>query len=288
MFTYTNSASFVLEAIDCTLRYLCATKTPIPNRLLVSVAQQLIDAKVDLLDLGYANSRTPEEEKLLELSFSIKEKRPSARLAMLARPGGSSVQTTLRSAVDEVFFIISPIHSRHPINSSEFQWNLRSSIERVLEHNKAVSFLCRDVNSNNRREVSFALQGVLNQYPIKRVILTCKERNALSIKSLFESFYRQLPDDIHLCIQAHDNIGFACDIAFSAIEGGANSAICAVNGIGVCAKNADLKTFAETLPQRCSRTTRVQTAQLATVSQQVKALLKVTSQRAKRAVSIAS
>jgi isopropylmalate/homocitrate/citramalate synthase len=236
-----------IDVIDCTLRdgeQAAGVWFSLDEKITLAIL--LSDAGVTVLDAGFPASSQADIEAML----GMREAGISARIAATARPVLGDLIAATHAKADEVFLFMptSDLRLEQTLNLTREQakTRFRASAENVVEFGMTLNLVFEDAT---RTEITCLLEtaiSIAETAPVRRLILadTVGCATPKSMAALVKALRDELPASIDIAPHCHNDFGLATANTCAAVEAGARSVTCTVNGIGERAGNADL---AETL-----------------------------------------
>lgn len=240
----TASVEDRVEIIDCTLRdgeqapgvgFSIAEK--------VEIGTALSEAGVDMLDAGFPASDPAEVEALQEL----RQRGIDAVIGATARPFPGDIAAADKAAADEVFLFMPTSDARIEktlgIDRPAAIDRLRSGAEDVASRGMGVNIVFEDAT---RADPTFLIKvgerltddgvSVRRMIPADSVGCATPASMARLVRLLRDAF----GGSVAICPHCHNDFGLATANTLAAVEAGASSLTCTVNGLGERAGNADL------------------------------------------------
>jgi len=232
-----------VEVIDCTLRD--GEQTPgvwftVPEK--VELATMLDAAGIRVLDAGFPAASPADMEAMQEM----RHRGVRARLGATARPVHNDIVAAEKSGADEVFMFMPTsdlrIKETLGVTRDDVSRIMRSGVDDIVAHNMIASVVFEDSTRADPEYMIRLVRDVCEPGTVARLILADSVGCAhpASMKLLVSTLREQLDPSIVISIHAHNDYGLAAANALAAVEAGARSMSCTVNGIGERAGNADL------------------------------------------------
>lgn len=232
-----------VEVIDCTLRD--GEQTPgvwftVPEK--VELALMLDEAGIGVLDAGFPAASAADTEAMQEM----RHRGVRAKLGATARPIHSDIVAARKADADEVFMFMptSDLRLRETlgITRDEAAHIMRSGVDEIVGQGMVASVVFEDSTRADPAYMIRLVNDVCEPGTVARLILADSVGCAhpASMRQLVRTLSEQLDPSIAISIHAHNDYGLATANALAAIEAGARSLSCTVNGIGERAGNADL------------------------------------------------
>lgn len=232
-----------VEVIDCTLRD--GEQTPgvwFTVEEKVQLAKMLDEAGIGVLDAGFPAASGADREAMQEM----RRAGVRARLGATARPIHQDIAAAGKAEADEVFMFMPTSDLRLKetlgISHDEAARTMRAGVDDIVGHGMAASVVFEDATRADPVYMIRLVNDVCEPGSVSRLILADSVGCAhpVSMRQLVRMLAEQLDPSIAISIHAHNDYGLATANALAAIEAGARSLSCTVNGIGERAGNADL------------------------------------------------
>ncbi|WP_155769589.1 LeuA family protein [Mycobacterium asiaticum] len=233
-----------VEIIDCTLRdgeQAPGVGFSIAEKVEIGIA--LSQAGVDVLDAGFPASDPTEIEALQEL----RQRGINAAIGATARPFAGDIAAAEKARADEVFLFMptsdARIESTLGLDRAAATDLLRGGAEEVTGRGMGLNIVFEDATRADpmfliavgERLVDAGLT-VRRMIPADSVGCATPGSMARLVRQLREAF----GGAIAICPHCHNDFGLATANTLAAVEAGATSLTCTVNGLGERAGNADL------------------------------------------------
>ncbi|MCT2582127.1 LeuA family protein [Actinophytocola gossypii] len=232
-----------VEVIDCTLRD--GEQTPgvwFTVEEKVRLAELLADAGIGVLDAGFPGASGADLEAMQEM----RRTGVSARIGATARPLLQDIAAAHKAGADEVFLFMptSDLRLRETLGITRDQAAhlMRSGVDEVLGDGMGLNVVFEDSTRADPAHLVRLVDELCVPGTVSRLVLADSVGCArpASMRALVRALAERLDPDIAICTHAHNDYGLATANTLAAVEAGARSITCTVNGIGERAGNADL------------------------------------------------
>jgi isopropylmalate/homocitrate/citramalate synthase len=232
-----------VEVIDCTLRD--GEQTPgvwFTVEEKVELALLLDRAGIPVLDAGFPAAAPADMEAMQQMRASGVR----ARLGATARPVHGDIAAAGKAEADEVFMFMPTSDLRLKetlgITRDDAARIMRDGVNDIVGHGMAASVVFEDATRADPEYMIRLVNDVCEPGTVTRLIIAdsvgCAHPG--SMRLLVRTLAAQLDPSIMISVHAHNDYGLATANALAAMEAGARSLSCTVNGIGERAGNADL------------------------------------------------
>ena len=205
----------------------------------ISIAHQLSDLGVHVIEAGFPASSTDEKEFVKQIASEGLE----SSICGLARATRADVEACVDCGVDliHVFIPTSEVQRIHTIKKTheEVIDITRSIVRFARDHSDQVMFSAMDATRTGITELTEVYMAAVDAgATILNVPDTVGVASPSSMKALISTLAETIicPLDVH----CHNDFGMAVANTVSAVEGGASQVQVTVNGIGERAGNADI------------------------------------------------
>ncbi|MGH3877540.1 MAG: LeuA family protein [Actinophytocola sp.] len=232
-----------VEVIDCTLRD--GEQTPgvwFTVQEKVQLALLLDQAGIGVLDAGFPGASAADMDAMQEM----RDAGVRASICATARPVHQDIAAAVKAKSDEVFMFMPTSDLRLKetlgVTRDDAARIMRSGVEDIIEHELGVNVVFEDATRADPNYMIRLVNEVCAPGTVNRLILADSVGcgHPASMRTLVRTLRTQLDPGISLCTHAHNDYGLATANTLAAIEAGARSISCTVNGIGERAGNADL------------------------------------------------
>ncbi|MGH3759226.1 LeuA family protein [Actinophytocola sp.] len=232
-----------VEVIDCTLRD--GEQTPgvwFTVQEKVQLALLLDQAGIRVLDAGFPAASAADMEAMQEM----RRAGVRARLGATARPVRQDIVAAAKAGSDEVFMFMPTsdlrIKETLGVTRDDVSRIMRTGVDEIVGQGMTASVVFEDSTRADPQYMIRLVNDVCQPGTVARLILADSVGCAhpASMRRLVRTLAEQLDPSIAISIHAHNDYGLATANALAAIEAGARSLSCTVNGIGERAGNADL------------------------------------------------
>lgn len=244
----------------------------------VKIAMMLDEARVDIIEAGFAASNEKDFEAIRRISEVCKY----ATVTSLARCNKTDIDKAYEAIKEannkriHVFIATSDIHMRDKLNMSREQ-----VIEKVKEMVKYAKTKCSDIEFSledaTRTDKDFACQVINTAITSGATTINIPDTVGYTIPSEFIEFITYIKkhsriEEVDFSVHCHDDLGLATANSITAIRCGANQIECTINGIGERAGNTALEEVVAVIDTRrdtFNSYTEIDTTKIYSLSQQV-------------------
>lgn len=220
----------------------------------LDIALRLEKLGVDCIEAGFPASSAGDAEAVAKVAEAVRESTVSA----LARCVPSDIRTAaevLRNAAQpriHIFIATSDIHLAHKLHISR-----EEALARIRECTALAASLCPEVQFSpedaTRTDPAFLITALKAAAEAGASILNIPDTVGYTVPAEFGALIDRIGREIPGCrigVHCHNDLGLAAANSLAAIEAGASSVECTVNGLGERAGNASLEEIVMALSVR--------------------------------------
>ena len=244
----------------------------------IKIAKKLNDAKVDIIEAGFAASNDRDFRAIQEISKVC----DYSTVASLARCNKDDIDKAYESIKDaknkriHVFIATSDIHMKDKLHMTKDE-----VIKKVREMVKYAKTKCDDIEfsleDGSRTNWTFACRVINTAIEAGATTINIPDTVGYMLPLEFVEFLMYIRNysnlrDVDFSVHCHNDLGMATANAITAVKCGANQVECTINGIGERAGNTALEEVVATLDTRrdlLQATTNVDTTKIYDLSQSV-------------------
>lgn len=222
----------------------------------IKIAKMLDDAKVDVIEAGFAASNERDFNAIKEISkvcdYSI--------ITSLARCNKEDIDKAYEAIKDakkkriHVFIATSDIHMKDKLNMTKDE-----VIKKIREMVSYAKTKCDDIEFSledaTRTNFTFACRAINTAIDAGATTINIPDTVGIMMPLEFAEFIMELKNysrlnEVNISVHCHNDLGMASANSITAVKCGANQVECTVNGIGERAGNTALEEVVATLDTR--------------------------------------
>ena len=222
----------------------------------VKIAKMLNDAKVDVIEAGFAASNERDFKAIKEISKVC----DYSTVTSLARCNKEDIDKAYESIKDakkkriHVFIATSDIHMKDKLNMTrdEVIAKIREMVSYAKTKCDDIEFSLEDATRTN---FTFACRAINTAIDAGATTINIPDTVGIMMPFEFAEFIMELKNysrlrEVNISVHCHNDLGMATANSISAVKCGANQVECTVNGIGERAGNTALEEVVATLDTR--------------------------------------
>ena len=244
----------------------------------VKIAKMLNDAKVDIIEAGFAASNERDFKAIQEISkvcdYSI--------VTSLARCNKDDIDKAYDAIKDakykriHVFIATSDIHIQYKLKTTRDE-----VINRIKEMVSYAKTKCDDIEFSledaTRTDYDFACKAIDTAIEAGATTINIPDTVGIMMPFEFSKFIEYLRknsrlDEVDISVHCHNDLGMATANSICAVKCGANQVECTINGIGERAGNTALEEVVATIDTRgktLQKETGIDTSMISSLSKAV-------------------
>lgn len=222
----------------------------------VKIAKMLNDAKVDVIEAGFAASNERDFKAIKEISKVC----DYSTVTSLARCNKEDIDKAYESIKDakkkriHVFIATSDIHMKDKLNMTRDE--VIAKIRKMVSYAKTkcddIEFSLEDATRTN---FTFACRAINTAIDAGATTINIPDTVGIMMPFEFAEFIMELKKysrlrEANISVHCHNDLGMATANSITAVKCGANQVECTVNGIGERAGNTALEEVVATLDTR--------------------------------------
>lgn len=222
----------------------------------VKIAKMLNDAKVDVIEAGFAASNERDFKAIKEISKVC----DYSTVTSLARCNKEDIDKAYESIKDakkkriHVFIATSDIHMKDKLNMTrdEVIAKIREMVSYAKTKCDDIEFSLEDATRTN---FTFACKAINTAIDAGATTINIPDTVGIMMPFEFAEFIMELKNysrlrEANISVHCHNDLGMATANSITAVKCGANQVECTVNGIGERAGNTALEEVVATLDTR--------------------------------------
>ena len=263
--------SQIVTIFDTTLRdgeLAFGVKMNAAQKIEIALALEAIG--VDVIEVGYPGRFAKDLDEVQQVAGHLQD----ATICALAGTTESEIlaaATALKTAKHKRIHLYTPVH--FPQTSEAHQQQVLATIAEMVSFAK---LYCEDIEWSAfdapRSQPDFLCQAVATAIAHGATTISIPDTLGASTPNEFSHLLQLLRDrvpelaQVVVSVHCHDDRGLAVANSLAALDCGARQIECSVNGLGARKGNANLAAIATEIAQSQQYQTRIQTADLPTIS----------------------